>query len=315
MSAFLPVYRSANYAAGMDYEALIEWILSMDDAACADLFRRSRYGPLMHPEYCPKCATSRFGRVKSRVRVDACKGCGAQLSVTAGTALHGMQLPLAYAIAAAVLITRDSSISTRALAGILALKWDTARRLGHRVRQALAADKPMLKPGKVRLESRNLIVRRDQGEYPRSIREGRNLQPRLRAVALVDVDTGAAVIRIAERDQAMPAKQLIEEHLEGVEALPKERSPAWTLRRVDAVLRCIHERVSRRWIPLYASALAWRRLGESPLGRAWRALEVLLRADRQTWLQIRPAILQDELCPYSRFVHPKPTPRRAQPRV
>ena len=297
----------------MDHDALTEWILAMDEAACADLLRAARYGETLCPGGCPRCGTSRFSRVKGRVRVDACRGCGAQLSVTAGTALHGLKLPLKYAVLAAVLITRDGSISTNRLAQILEIPWQTARHLGHRVRVALAEVPPALEPGEVELQGFLYALRRDRGEYPRSRWHGRLFPPRLRAMALVDKRTGALVVRLGS-DQAMAVKQLIEAHLPGTEEVPREGTiKIDDLCKLDKVLARTHQRVSRRWLQTYLGALGWCATAPPGPPRALAALRATLAAPRRTWARLRPARLQDDLATYSRFRWPKPDPSKPDP--
>lgn len=62
-----------------------------DDAACADLLRRWKYGE--RGFVCPRCGGTQAWAVPSR-RLDECRACHKQVSLTAGTVMHGTRKPL-----------------------------------------------------------------------------------------------------------------------------------------------------------------------------------------------------------------------------
>lgn len=62
-----------------------------DDAVCAALLRRWKYGEAGF--LCPRCGGTQAWALPSR-HLDECRACGKQVSLTAGTVLHGTRKPL-----------------------------------------------------------------------------------------------------------------------------------------------------------------------------------------------------------------------------
>ena len=61
-----------------------------DDAACAEVLRRWKYGGAFR---CPRCGHDAAWFIESR-GTDECRACGKQTSLTAGTVMHKSSKPL-----------------------------------------------------------------------------------------------------------------------------------------------------------------------------------------------------------------------------
>jgi transposase-like protein len=107
-----------------------------DEASCIAALARLRW-----PEgfACAGCNGRTAYQLVSRPRVFECAGCGRQHSVTAGTVLHRTRTPLRKWFAAAWLMAQDKrGVSALFLARELALRYDTAWLMAHKLRHGLS---------------------------------------------------------------------------------------------------------------------------------------------------------------------------------
>ena len=107
-----------------------------DEAACIAALARLRW-----PEgfACAECAGRAAYQLAARPRVFQCACCGRQHSVTAGTVFHRTRTPLRKWFAAAWLMAQDKrGVSALFLARELALRYDTAWLMAHKLRHALS---------------------------------------------------------------------------------------------------------------------------------------------------------------------------------
>lgn len=108
---------------------------------------------------CGKCGHTACHQLKSRPRVFQCARCGAQMSVTAGTLLHGTRLPLKCWFIAAERFSSRRSISARMLARELSVSVHTSWRMLQRFRSALAEEEEPLLQGMVQVAARGFRCR------------------------------------------------------------------------------------------------------------------------------------------------------------
>jgi Transposase zinc-ribbon domain len=97
--------------------------------------------PLRWPQgfVCAGCAGRLVYQLTVRPRVFECAGCGQQHSVTAGTVFHRTRTPLRKWFATAWLIGQDKrGVSALFLARELALRYDTAWLMAHKLRHVLS---------------------------------------------------------------------------------------------------------------------------------------------------------------------------------
>src|ERR1700730_14783428 len=107
-----------------------------DEAACIAALAELRW-----PQgfVCAGCAGRLAYPLTVRPGVFECAGCGQQHSVTAGTVFHRTRTPLRKWFAAAWLIAQDKrGVSALFLARELALRYDTAWLMAHKLRHALS---------------------------------------------------------------------------------------------------------------------------------------------------------------------------------
>jgi transposase-like protein len=107
-----------------------------DEASCIAALARLRW-----PEgfACAGCDGRTAYQLVSRPRVFECAGCGRQHSVTAGTVFHRTRTPLRKWFTAAWLMAQDKrGVSALFLARELALRYDTAWLMAHKLRHALS---------------------------------------------------------------------------------------------------------------------------------------------------------------------------------
>jgi transposase-like protein len=107
-----------------------------DEAACIAALAQLRW-----PDgfVCAECAGRAAYQLAARPRVFECAGCGRQHSVTAGTVFHRTRTPLRKWFAAAWLIGQDKrGVSALFLARELALRYDTAWLMAHKLRHGLS---------------------------------------------------------------------------------------------------------------------------------------------------------------------------------
>src|SRR5260370_6707277 len=107
-----------------------------DEAACIAALAELRWPKGF---VCPGCARRLAYQLAARPRVFECAGCGRQHSVTAGTVFHRTRTPLRKWFAAAWLIAQDKrGVSALFLARELALRYDTACLVAHKLRHGLS---------------------------------------------------------------------------------------------------------------------------------------------------------------------------------
>src|SRR5271163_2857036 len=107
-----------------------------DEAACIAALAKLRWP---NGFICAGCAGRLAYQLAARPRVFECADCGRQHSVTAGTVFHRTRTPLRKWFAAAWLIGQDKrGVSALFLARELALRYDTAWLMAHKLRHALS---------------------------------------------------------------------------------------------------------------------------------------------------------------------------------
>ena len=107
-----------------------------DEAACIAALAELRWP---NGFICAGCAGRLAYQLAARPRVFECAECGRQHSVTAGTVLHSTRTPLRKWFAAAWLIGQDKrGVSALFLARELALRYDTAWLMAHKLRHGLS---------------------------------------------------------------------------------------------------------------------------------------------------------------------------------
>jgi transposase-like protein len=107
-----------------------------DEAACIASLARLRWPAGF---LCAGCAGRTAYQHSGRPRVFECAGCGRQHSATAGTVFHRTRTPLRKWFAAAWLMAQDKrGVSALFLARELALRYDTAWLMAHKLRHALS---------------------------------------------------------------------------------------------------------------------------------------------------------------------------------
>ena len=107
-----------------------------DEAACIAALAELRWP---NGFTCVGCAGRLAYQLAARPRVFECADCGRQHSVTAGTVFHRTRTPLRKWFAAAWLIGQDKrGVSALFLARELALRYDTAWLMAHKLRHGLS---------------------------------------------------------------------------------------------------------------------------------------------------------------------------------
>src|ERR1700758_2897549 len=107
-----------------------------DEAACIAALAELRWP---NGFICAGCAGRRAYQLAARPRVFECADCGRQHSVTAGTVFHRTRTALRKWFAAAWLIGQDKrGVSALFLARELALRYDTAWLIAHKLRHGLS---------------------------------------------------------------------------------------------------------------------------------------------------------------------------------
>jgi hypothetical protein len=107
-----------------------------DEAACIAALAQWRWPSGF---VCVGCAGRAAYQLASRPRVFECAGCGRQHSVTAGTVFHRTRTPLRKWFAAAWLLGQDKrGVSALFLSRELALRYDTAWLMAHKLRHVLS---------------------------------------------------------------------------------------------------------------------------------------------------------------------------------
>jgi len=105
-----------------------------DEAHCAAVLRRWKYGG---PFRCPSCGHDAAWWIESR-RLDQCRRCDKQTSLTAGTVMHKSKKPLrTWFLAMYLFIATKQGISATALAQQIDISYPTAWLWLHKLRSAL----------------------------------------------------------------------------------------------------------------------------------------------------------------------------------
>jgi len=90
---------------------------------------------------CPECSSSEAWQLKARPRVWECRGCGAQISVTAGTVFHHSRTPLPKWFLGAYLMGRDQrGASAMLLQRELGISYQTAWTMAKKLRHGIGND-------------------------------------------------------------------------------------------------------------------------------------------------------------------------------
>jgi transposase-like protein len=93
-----------------------------DDAACAEVLRRWKYGGAFR---CPRCGHDAAWFIESR-GTDECRACGKQTSLTAGTVMHKSSKPLRlWFLAMYLFVSTKQGISATSLAQQLGVSYPT----------------------------------------------------------------------------------------------------------------------------------------------------------------------------------------------
>jgi transposase-like protein len=117
---------------------LAEFVLEFaDEERCAALLRRWKYGE--RGFRCPRCGVEQAWYLPSR-RLDECRGCHKQVSLTAGTVMHGSRKPLRlWFLAMYLFVSSKQGISALELQRELGLRsYETAWTWLHKLRNAVA---------------------------------------------------------------------------------------------------------------------------------------------------------------------------------
>lgn len=115
-----------------------------DEEACARFLRRWKYGDAGF--HCPRCGHDRAWYLRTR-KVDQCRSCRRQVSLTSGTVMHGSRKPLSlWFLAIYEFVVSKQGISALELSRRLGLAYPTAWTWLHKLRcAALNRPKTMLR--------------------------------------------------------------------------------------------------------------------------------------------------------------------------
>jgi hypothetical protein len=122
-----------------------------DEERCAAVLRRWKYGE--HGFKCPRCGVHEAWFLPSR-KLDECRSCHQQVSLTAGTVMHGTRKSLRlWFLAMYLFISSKRGISALELQRELGLgKYQTAWTWLHKLRDAIGMRGPTLLGGQVELD-------------------------------------------------------------------------------------------------------------------------------------------------------------------
>lgn len=105
-----------------------------DDASCAEVLRRWKYGGAFR---CPRCGHDAAWFIESR-RTDECRACGGQTSLTAGTVMHKSTKPLRlWFLAMYLFVSTKQGISATSLAQQIGVSYPTGWLWLHKLRSAI----------------------------------------------------------------------------------------------------------------------------------------------------------------------------------
>jgi transposase-like protein len=118
---------------------------------------------------CAGCGGRQAWRLKARPRVYECTACHRQESVTAGTVLHRTRTDLAKWFVAAYLMGRDKrGVSAKFLQRELAVAYQTAWTMAHKLRHGLSEDPARALRGLLEADETFIGGRRDPTSRGRS---------------------------------------------------------------------------------------------------------------------------------------------------
>jgi transposase-like protein len=104
------------------------------DEACEEHLLKIRWAEGFK---CPHCGHEEYGYHSTR-HLYQCKGCGYQVSATAGTVMHGSKLPLRKWFWAIFLVSHDKrGVSAKGLERELSVSYPTAWLMLHKIRKAM----------------------------------------------------------------------------------------------------------------------------------------------------------------------------------
>ena len=116
-------------------------VARMTDAEAHDCFKMIRWAATEGAPVCPRCECAAVYSYKARP-LFKCKACGHQFSVTSGTIFASRKLPVAtYLLAIAIFVNGAKGHSALQLSRDLDCQYKTAYIMGHKIREALAAEK------------------------------------------------------------------------------------------------------------------------------------------------------------------------------
>ncbi|CAH0122437.1 transposase [Paenibacillus sp. MSJ-34] len=104
-----------------------------NDEACRSFLFDMRWSGSF---FCPRCDSNRYSYIKTR-QLYECLDCRAQISVTAGTVMHGTKLPLSYWIFTFCWVASEEPCTASRLAATLKLNYRSASRMLRAVRLAM----------------------------------------------------------------------------------------------------------------------------------------------------------------------------------
>lgn len=105
-----------------------------DDARCAEVLRRWKYGGAFR---CRRCGHDAAWFIESR-KTDECRGCGRQTSLTAGTVMHNSPKPLRlWFLAMYLFVSTKQGISAESLRQQIGVTYPTAWLWLHKLRSAV----------------------------------------------------------------------------------------------------------------------------------------------------------------------------------
>lgn len=228
---------------------------------------------------CERCGHVRASHLRCRPRVWQCNRCNRSISVTAGTVLDHVLVPLVKVVQAAVLVAQPGSISSCALAKEIEIRQPSAWYLGVRLRDGfLGEDAPF--GGPAFLSQGTCAHRPPKGKKRAQLATGvlrlhfQLLWERGRSLAIrAGVPHTVATLALAVKRTGRP---------------PRLAPPLAGTSNPTRLLDDTHHGVTARWLPHYLAAIAgWvsaRHPGRDPaeltLDRALRPARHPLSANR-----------------------------------
>jgi len=185
-----------------------------NEEACAELLRRWKYGD--RGFQCPRCGGHDAWFLPSR-RLDECRACHKQVSLTAGTVMHGTRKPLRlWFLAMYLFVSSKQGISALELQRELGLaKYQTAWTWLHKLRHAVASRPTAPLQGHIEIDE----------TWEGGLRRGKPGRPKVGdrsalVMGAVEVSPAHACIgrvRLAsiENGSAAVARAFFKEHIEG----------------------------------------------------------------------------------------------------